>query len=41
MISNQGYFSERKMWADLPVVDKKGKLVGLLDIQDLLRAGLA
>lgn len=26
---------------ELPVVDKKGKLVGLLDIQDLLMAGLA
>ena len=25
---------------ELPVVDKKGKLTGLLDIQDLLRAGL-
>jgi len=25
---------------ELPVVDKKGKLMGLLDIQDLLRAGL-
>ncbi|MCK5081458.1 MAG: CBS domain-containing protein, partial [Candidatus Omnitrophica bacterium] len=25
---------------ELPVVDKKGKLMGLLDVQDLLRAGL-
>ncbi|MBF0478606.1 MAG: KpsF/GutQ family sugar-phosphate isomerase [Candidatus Omnitrophica bacterium] len=25
---------------ELPVIDKKGKLVGLLDVQDLLRAGL-
>jgi len=25
---------------ELPVVDQKGKSVGLLDIQDLLRAGL-
>lgn len=26
---------------ELPVVDKKGNLVGLLDVQDLLKAGLA
>ena len=26
---------------ELPVVDQKGKLVGLLDVQDLLKAGLA
>ena len=25
---------------ELPVVDKKGKLMGLLDVQDLLKAGL-
>ncbi len=30
---------ERKI-DELPVVDKKGRLVGLLDVQDLLRAGL-
>ena len=26
---------------ELPVVDAKGHLVGLLDVQDLLKAGLA
>ena len=25
---------------ELPVVDKKGRVVGLLDVQDLLKAGL-
>lgn len=25
---------------ELPVVDPKGKLVGLIDVQDLLKAGL-
>jgi len=25
---------------EVPVVDKKGKPLGLLDVQDLLRAGL-
>ena len=30
---------ERKI-DELPVVDKKGRPVGLLDVQDVLRAGL-
>jgi arabinose-5-phosphate isomerase len=30
---------ERK-FDELPVVDRQGKLVGLLDVQDLLKAGL-
>jgi arabinose-5-phosphate isomerase len=29
-----------KKFDELPVVDKKGKLTGLLDVQDLLKAGL-
>jgi CBS domain-containing protein len=31
---------EDRKFDELPVVDPKGKLVGLLDVQDLLRAGL-
>jgi arabinose-5-phosphate isomerase len=31
---------QQKKIDELPVVDAKGKLMGLLDIQDLLRAGL-
>ena len=30
----------RKKIDELPVVDKKGRLVGLLDVQDLLKAGI-
>lgn len=31
---------EEKKIDEVPVVDKKGKIVGLLDVQDLLRAGV-
>ena len=31
---------QEKKIDELPVVDNKGKLVGLLDVQDLLKAGL-
>ncbi|MBU0571481.1 MAG: KpsF/GutQ family sugar-phosphate isomerase [Candidatus Omnitrophica bacterium] len=34
-----GILRDRKI-DEIPVVDKKGKLVGLLDVQDLLNAGL-
>jgi len=32
---------EEKNIDELPVVDGRGKLMGLLDVQDLLKAGLA
>jgi arabinose-5-phosphate isomerase len=31
---------ERKKIDEVPVVDEKGRPIGLLDVQDILRAGL-